>query len=61
MRKTYICPHVLVTKLNTVHSLLALSGGNSGTLGISEDTKSSVWAREDNSWDIWGSDNDYED
>jgi len=60
MRTTYICPKTVVVKLNTINSILNLSGGATGTLGISEDTKTSVWARQDNSWDIWGSGNDEE-
>ena len=56
MRKTYICPNTVVVKLNTIHSLLTVSGGASGAMGISDTQKTTVWSREDNGWDIWGND-----
>jgi hypothetical protein len=49
MKKTYICPNLLVVRLNTTHSILTVSGGASGSLGISEETISdqgAVWTKE---------------
>ena len=56
MKKKYICPNVLVVKLNTTHSILTVSGGLEGTMSINEEVISepgSVWTRENrgNVWD----------
>lgn len=55
MKKKYICPNVLVVRLNTTHSILTVSGGLEGTMSINEETisePSSVWTKENNSvWD----------
>ena len=56
MKKTYICPQLLVVRLNTTHNILTLSGGANGTLIISDDdvisTPGSVWTRE-NRGSVW--------
>ena len=55
MKKIYICPNVVVVKINTTHSILTLSGGDSGTMSINETeitNTSGVWTKENNSvWD----------
>ncbi|MBR1901611.1 MAG: hypothetical protein IJ826_01345 [Bacteroidaceae bacterium] len=55
MKKKYICPNVLVVKLNTTHSILTVSGFDNGTMTIDNTTENSVntvWTRENNSvWD----------
>ncbi len=59
MKKTYICPAMLSVELRTKNSILTISGGNTGTLGIIDDDLSStndVWTKEhrnsvwDNEW-----------
>lgn len=64
MKKRYISPNVLVVTFNTTHSLLTVSGGDTGTLNINNSgsisTPTSVWSKEDNSWNVWG-DDDFRD
>lgn len=55
MKKKYICPNMLLVRLNTRHSILTVSGFESGSLTIDSNTENSVntvWTKEDNSvWD----------
>jgi len=55
MKKKYICPNMLLVRLNTRHSILTVSGLESGSLTIDSNTENSVntvWTKEDNSvWD----------
>lgn len=59
MKKTYICPTMLSVELRTMNSILTVSGGDMGTLGIMEDdltNSTDVWTKEqrnslwDNEW-----------
>lgn len=55
MKKKYICPNMMLVRLNTRHSILTVSGFESGSLTIDSNTENSVntvWTKEDNSvWD----------
>lgn len=59
MKKTYISPTLLSVELRTTNSILTVSGGDMGTMGIKEDdltNSTEVWTKEqrgsiwDNEW-----------
>ena len=56
MKKTYISPTLLSVELRTTNSILTVSGGDMGTMGIMEDdltNSTEVWTKEQrgNLWD----------
>ncbi len=56
MKKTYISPTLLSVELRTTNSILTVSGGDMGTMGIKEDdltNSTEVWTKEQrgNLWD----------
>ena len=56
MKKTYIEPNTRLVVIHSIHMMAESIGVNSKQLPGT----SAGWAREDNSWDIWGGD-DYDD
>ena len=58
MKKTYIVPATTVTKL-AIHNMLCLSGQLDKSHNITN--SSDFGARDNNSWDIWGNNDDLED
>ena len=62
MKKIYNAPELRVVTVNTVK----MFSGSLGSLEVNSGSattvsKGSAWAREDNSWDIWGSDEGIDD
>lgn len=55
MKRKYICPQLLVVRLNTTHSILTVSGMDNGTLNINDNEEVTVdqaWIKENSSvWD----------
>ena len=58
MKKTYIMPATLVTKVAISH-MLCLSGQLDKTQSITD--PNGFGAHEDNSWDIWGNNDDFDE
>ena len=63
MKKTYISPLTKITVVSIQHQLLTGSITGTKVYGTSASSSNAVLGREDNSWDIWGSneDEDFED
>jgi len=55
MKRKYICPQLLVVRLNMKHSILTVSGMDNGTLNINDNediTVGQAWIKENSSvWD----------
>jgi len=62
MKKTYISPLTKITVVSIQHQLLTGSIKGTQVYG-SASSSNAVLGREDNSWDIWGNneDDDFED
>ncbi|MBQ7571925.1 MAG: hypothetical protein IJT19_06775 [Bacteroidaceae bacterium] len=56
MKKTYIEPNTRLVVIHSIHMMAESIGVNSKQLTGT----SAGWAREDNSWDIWGGGDDEE-
>ena len=56
MKKTYTSPAIRIVKLNTAHSILNISGPK--VVDTAADQNYNMDARSDNSWDIWGNNED---